>query len=143
MTAGTADRTHAPDKRAGILYPAMLIAAVAVIVFSVLGMATMVGWMPGTRSGGPAVGKAADTADTSGGRAISPRPTAIPSCDDCGTIEAIRADKIDKNMKSTVTYQVTVRMSDGTTRMVQEATLPDLVIGQRVRVSERGVLATR
>ena len=142
MTVGTADRTHAPDKRAGILFPAMLIAAVAVIVFSVLGMATMMGWkrMPGARSGGPAADQAADT---SGAGAISPRPTAIPSCDDCGTIESIRADKIDKNMKSMVTYQVTVRMSDGTTRMVQEAALPDLVIGQRVRVSERGVVATR
>jgi outer membrane lipoprotein SlyB len=140
MTAGTADRTHAPDKRAGILYPAMLIAAVAVIVFSVLGMATMMGWMPGARSGGAAAGKAADASEAG---AISPRPTAMPSCDECGTIESIRADKIEKNMKSTVTYQVTVRMSDGTTRMVQEAVLPDLVIGQRVRVSERGVIATR
>jgi len=140
MTAGTADRTHAPDKRAGILYPAMLIAAIAVIVFSVLGMAAMVGWMPGARSGGSAAGKAADA---SGAGAISPRPTAIPSCDDCGTVESIRADKIEKDMKSTVTYQVTVRMSDGTTRMVQEAALPDLVIGQRVRVSERGVVAAR
>src|SRR5688572_6495287 len=136
MTAGTADRSHVADKRAGILYPAMLIAAVAVIVFSVLGMATMMGWMPGARSGGAAASKAAETSDAG---AIGPRLTAVPSCDDCGTIESIRADKIEKDMKSTVTYQVTVRMSDGTTRMVQEAALPDVVIGQRVRVSERGV----
>jgi hypothetical protein len=40
-TAGTA------VKDAGILYPLMLIAAAAVIVFSIAGIATMMGWMPG------------------------------------------------------------------------------------------------
>ena len=32
-------------KHTGILYPLMLIAAIAVIVFSVAGIATMMGWI--------------------------------------------------------------------------------------------------
>jgi len=34
----------------GLLYPLMLMAAIAVIVFSVLGIATIAGWMPGVLS---------------------------------------------------------------------------------------------
>ena len=36
----------AVDNRPAILYPLMLIAAIAVIVFSALGTVTMLGWMP-------------------------------------------------------------------------------------------------
>jgi hypothetical protein len=47
MTPGPAG---AAVKDAGILYPLMLIAAAAVIVFSIAGIATMMGWMPGALS---------------------------------------------------------------------------------------------
>ena len=49
MTSGNAG---AMDKRSGILYPLMLIAAMAVIVLSISGIATMMGWMPGVLSRG-------------------------------------------------------------------------------------------
>lgn len=49
MTQGTAGTAV---KDAGILYPLMLIAATAVIVFSIAGIATMMGWMPSALSGG-------------------------------------------------------------------------------------------
>lgn len=140
MTAGTADRTHV-DKRAGILYPAMLIAAIGVIVFSVVGIASMMGWMPGVFSGGSAAATRAAGASSSG--AVRPQVTLAPPCDDCGTIESIRAHKIEQDMKSSVTYQITVRMSDGTTRAVYEPTPPVHAIGERVRVSERGIVAAR
>lgn len=139
MTAGTADRTHAPDKRAGILYPAMLIAAIGVIVFSVVGIASMMGWLPGVFSGGSAGNRGAG-ASSSG--AVRPQVTLAP-CEDCGMIESIRAHKIEQDKKSAVTYQITVRMSDGTTRAVYEPTPPAHAIGERVRVSERGVVAAR
>jgi hypothetical protein len=48
MTPGTAGTAV---KDAGILYPLMLIAATAVIVLSIAGIATMMGWMPGALSG--------------------------------------------------------------------------------------------
>jgi hypothetical protein len=47
MTPGPAGTAM---KDAGILYPLMLIAAAAVIVFSIAGIATMMGWMPGALS---------------------------------------------------------------------------------------------
>jgi hypothetical protein len=139
MTAGTADRTDA-DKRAGILYPAMLIAAIGVIVFSVVGIASMMGWMPGVFSGGSA---ATGSAGASSAGAVRPQVTLAPPCDDCGTIESIRAHRIEQDKKSAVTYQITVRMSDGTTRAVYEPTPPAHAIGERVRVSERGLVVAR
>ena len=56
MTPGTAGTAV---KDAGILYPLMLIAATAVIVFSIAGIATMMGWMPSALSGGADAARAA------------------------------------------------------------------------------------
>ena len=81
--ADTADRTHAPHKRAGLLFPLMLIAAVGVIVFSVVGIATMMGWMPGALSG----------RDAAAGRAPAVNPGVdryLETCDDCGVVESVR-----------------------------------------------------
>ena len=41
---------NAAGRKGGILYPTMLIAAIAVIIFSVLGIATMMGYMPSALS---------------------------------------------------------------------------------------------
>jgi hypothetical protein len=49
MTPGTAS---AAVKDTGILYMLMLVAAVGVIVFSIAGIATMMGWIPGALTGG-------------------------------------------------------------------------------------------
>jgi outer membrane lipoprotein SlyB len=168
-TVSTAGSMH--TKRPGILYPVMLIAAIAVIVFSIVGIATMMGWMPSALSGGSAADKAA----------------AAP-CVDCGVIESIRAlpvkgqgsgagavsgavvggilgnqvgrgrgravatvvgagagayagNEIEKNMKDSVTYQIQVRMSDGTIRTLHEPAQPAVTIGQKVRITERGIAA--
>src|SRR5690349_22671013 len=40
------------DRRPAILYPLMVIAAIAVIIFSVAGIATMMGWLPMVHSQG-------------------------------------------------------------------------------------------
>lgn len=42
--------TSPAENRDGILYPLMLIAAIAVIIFSVVGIATMIGMVPGSLS---------------------------------------------------------------------------------------------
>jgi outer membrane lipoprotein SlyB len=42
--------TSPTENRDGILYPLMLIAAIAVIIFSVVGIATMTGMLPGSLS---------------------------------------------------------------------------------------------
>jgi len=123
QTASTAGNVH--TKRSGILYPVMLIAAIAVIVFSVVGIATMMGWMPSALSG----------------RDAPERPAG--ACADCGIVESIRASasKTEAGLKGAVTYQIRVRMSDGATRTFHEPGQPALAIGQRVRVTERGLAA--
>lgn len=91
------------DRRPGILYPLMLIAAIAVIVFSVAGIATMMGWLPSVQSKvDPANGPAANPATSSATKAApstrfagSRPPRVITSaeaaCSDCGVVESIRA----------------------------------------------------
>lgn len=124
------------DKRSGLLYPMMLIAAIAVIVFSVAGIATMMGWMPGALSGsGPAAKPATDRPHAAAGAPAS------ASCSECGVIESVRAIEFEPNMKRPTSYQIRVRMNDGTFRTFVEQEQPALRAGQRVRVTERGVAA--
>ncbi|HSB49598.1 MAG TPA: hypothetical protein VLD15_08790 [Burkholderiales bacterium] len=68
MTPGTAGTAV---KDAGILYPLMLIAATAVIVFSIAGIATMMGWMPSALSGGADAARAQPAAAA---QPAAPRP---------------------------------------------------------------------
>ena len=122
-TAGTS------QKHVGLLYPLMLIAAIALIIFSILGIATMMGWMPGALPGGHSPDKAG----------LAPRADAAPACDDCGIVESIREAEAGANAKGAGTYQVRVRMGNGVTRTFYESRRPALAIGQRVRVTERGI----
>ena len=186
------------DKRQGILYPLMVIAAIAVIVFSVAGIATMMGWMPSVssktqpaadeRSGAaaPRSESAARTGDAV--HASRPRIASSAPCPDCGVVESIRTvetkgeggplgtiggavvggvlgnqvgrgsgrtaatvvgagagayagHEIERNMTKSVRYQVRVRMGDGSYRTFQESAPPALAVGQKVRVTERGLVA--
>jgi flagellar basal body-associated protein FliL len=127
----TITSTGTSHKQPGILYPLMLIAAIALIVFSIVGIATMMGWMPTALSGRDAPERAT---------AVIPRPAGA-YCADCGVIESIRANRLDTGVNGAVTYQIRVRMSDGATRTFNEAAQPALAIGQRVRVTERGIAA--
>lgn len=185
------DTRNAVEKRASILYPVMLIAAITVIVFSFAGIAAMMGWLPGAQSQirlpersevpnrQPAV---------EGPRAAAPAQAAA-CANDCGVVESIRAvevkgegsglgaiggavvggilgnqvghgngrsaatvvgagagayagHEIEKNTRNSVSYQVRVRMSDGTTRTFHERAQPALAVGQRVRVTGQNVIAT-
>jgi outer membrane lipoprotein SlyB len=190
-TVDSADSTM--QKRSGILYPVMVIAAIALIVFSVVGIATMMGWMPSAVSGidptaqpvevpvAPATAKAAPVRPRLGANTPA-------ACHDCGVIESIRAvevkgqgsgvgaiggavvggilgnqvgrgsgrtaatvvgagagayagHEIEKNVKKSVSYQVRVRMNDGTYRTFYENSPPAFAAGQKVRVTGQGILA--
>ena len=182
---------NAAQKRPGILYPVMLIAAIALIVFSVVGIATMMGWMPPALSvSEPAAKTAAPVRQTP--MAVTGRSriaTSSPaSCHDCGVIDSIRAvevkgegsgigavggavvggvlgnqvgrgrgrtaatvvgagagayagHEIEKNMNKSVSYEVRVRMNDGTYRTIHESAQPAFAIGQKVRVTEQGIIS--
>jgi hypothetical protein len=67
-----------PLESHGLLYPMMVIAAIAVIVFSIVGILTIMGWMPSAM---------ASTDATSG---YGNRARITFECAECGVIESIR-----------------------------------------------------
>jgi hypothetical protein len=80
-----------PLRGPGLLYPLLVIAAVAVIVFSIVGMATISGWMPRAIVGAtPAVSTDAAPAVDRDAPTDAPRAIATFDCAECGVIESIR-----------------------------------------------------
>ena len=70
-------------ERSGLLYPMMVIAAIAVIVFSIVGIASMAGWLPNSL-----IGRASAAVVNQ-----SDQETAMPAtfrCTECGVIESAR-----------------------------------------------------
>jgi hypothetical protein len=129
MTPGNAGTVV---KQPGILYSLMLIAAIAVIVFSVAGIATMMGWMPA------ALSSDADSARVQpapASKLVRPRVvTTATDCRECGVVESMRA------VGKSVNYEIRVRMNDGTHRTLYERARPALTVGQKVRVTDRAVI---
>jgi hypothetical protein len=84
-----------PAQPYGLLYPMMVIAAIAVIVFSILGIVSIAGWMPSALSAAHAGTQMAR--DDAGGDAVpaSARSSATFECAECGMIESIR--EIERN----------------------------------------------
>jgi len=83
-------------RHTGLLYPLMLIAAIAVIVFSVAGIATMMGWLPSVESKIEPAAKSTPASAAPASRVQAARPranasAAVAACADCGVIESIRA----------------------------------------------------
>jgi outer membrane lipoprotein SlyB len=184
-------------KQRNLLYPLMLIAAVTVIVFSIVGIATMLGWLPSARSmADPASrtdarsGMESAPARAVPGNVAAERAPAPAECTNCGVIESIRAveakgegsgvgavtggvvggilgnqvghgtgrtvmtvvgagagayagHEIEKNVKRSTQYQIGVRMSDGSLRTFYQQSQPVLGVGQKVRVTESGLVAGR
>jgi hypothetical protein len=64
-----------PLETRGLLYPLMVIAAIALIVFSLLGIATVTGWMP----------RALADSDTE-----TARSDVTFECVECGVLESMR-----------------------------------------------------
>jgi hypothetical protein len=81
-TTEAARNAHAMDDRT-ILFPLMLIAAIAVIAFSAMGIVTMLGWTPEPLSSSQPVSRAA-AAD------MVPKAVreAVAPCADCGPAAA-------------------------------------------------------
>lgn len=178
-----AESVRTGEHRPGILYPLMLIAAIAVIIFSIAGTATIMGWLPDARS------RAVEDREPAAPVTRAPARKALTAgCADCGIVESIRAvevkgegsglgavaggvvggvlgnqigrgngraaatvvgagagayagHEIEKNVNNTVSYQVRVRMNDGTYRTVNQRAQPAWAVGQKVRVNERGIIA--
>jgi len=150
MTPGTAG---AAVKDTGILYMLMLVAAVGVIVFSIAGIAAMMGWIPGALTGGakPA-GVRIEAPQQAASRGLAP----TSACRECGIVESLRVveapgassdsgafavHESGKRASRAVHFEIRVRMSDGASLTRYERTRPSLTVGQKVRVTEQGVIA--
>lgn len=95
-TTGTLQSGKSDDRRNGILYPTMLIAAIAVIVFSVVGIAAITGLIPGAQSNSERTAveppRMAPAQNTPAPRTVQPRAAAPgAACVECGVVESVRA----------------------------------------------------
>lgn len=87
---------HFPIDGRGLLYPMMWIAAIAVIAFSIVGIASMTGWMPQSLVSSSATALAAEADDSRPGRATGEAQPELQrtgpafQCAECGVIDSIR-----------------------------------------------------
>lgn len=78
-----------PRRGEDLLYPMMLIAAIAVIVFSVLGMASISGWMPNAMLGTSSSNVVETTSVSSSTEGLTNVAPAF-KCAECGVIDSVR-----------------------------------------------------
>ena len=168
------------------------IAGIAVTLFSAVGIAAIMGWIP-TSTGGPGDSVAAakqpaaqpaarsHTAPSRAPSQIASNATARARCAECGVIEAVReidtkgegsglgavggavvggvlghqvgggrgqdiatvvgavggavaGNEIEKRVKSSKSYEITVRFEDGSSRVISEASSTSWRTGDRVKV---------
>ncbi|HVF38827.1 MAG TPA: hypothetical protein VM939_02930 [Gemmatimonadaceae bacterium] len=99
-----------PRRGEDLLYPMMLIAAIAVIVFSFLGIASISGWMPNAMLGsGSAI--AAETSRSVAHAAAN--SGAAFQCAECGVIESVREIERSGLLESVVFPQPTTDRATG------------------------------
>lgn len=85
-------RDHAVSRH-GLLYPLMVIAALGVIVFSILGIAAISGWIPSPMMGnGPVSAAPSALIAQTKGTAPAADPAASPTfqCAECSVVESVR-----------------------------------------------------
>lgn len=168
------------DNRRNLLLPLMVVAALSVILFSLVGIATMTGHMPSALSKSEPL-QVTPVGERALQAAEAARPPAAAPCAECGVVESIRAaevkiqgsgvgavaggvtggvignqigggsgrviatvvgaaggayvgNEIERNVKKSTVYQVTVRMEDGSSRTVTESVPPAFGVGEKVRI---------
>ena len=72
-----------PVEGRGLLYPMMVIAAIAVIVFSIVGIASVIGWLPSGLASRATAASVTGEIDTA-------RSGVTFECAECGVIESLR-----------------------------------------------------
>lgn len=172
-------------------HPLMWVAGIAITLFSAVGVAAIMGWIP-TSTGSPSEKAAAAKQATAPAQRAAARTHAAPAqvavnapakalCANCGVIESIReleargegsgigavggavvggllgnqvgggsgkkiatvagavggavaGNEIEKRVNSSKSYEITVRLEDGSSRVIPEANPPSWRIGDRVKV---------
>lgn len=181
------------------LHPLAWVVGITVILFSIAGIAAIMGWIP-TSIGGNSdisanqpVNKATQPAAAKAKAKAPPVQVASSTpvsakCSQCGVIESVReisakgegsglgaaggavvggllghqvgggsgkqiatvvgavggavaGNEVEKRVKSTKSYEITVRLDDGSTRMIQEANPPSWRNGDHVRIVDGAIRA--
>ncbi len=173
--------------RPKLLYPSMVIAAVAVTLFSLLGIATLTGALPFAHSQtGTGYGIDEQASNQQDASDKVPAGHLAATCSNCGVVESVRAvevkgqgsgigavaggltgallgngigqgngrtaatvlgaaggayagNEIEKNTKKHTSYQIRVRMQDGSIRTLHQHQAPGVGSGDRVKI-ENGAL---
>lgn len=166
------------------MHPLAMAAGIAVILFSTVGVAAMMGWIPvswGSASDGDVIGKnPANKTATSSPARVTQNSAANTKCVECGVVESVRqveqrgegtglgaaggavvggllghqvggghgkelmtvvgavggavaGNQIEKQVKSTTAYEITVRFNDGSSR-VFASSAANWRSGDRVKV---------
>jgi len=170
------------------IHPLMLATGAAVILFSVAGIAAIMGWIP-TSLGHPGDTAALEKLSTNTASPPAPKAHTAPvhsvpakaKCAECGVIESVRqveqrgegsglgavggavvggllgnqvggghgkelmtavgavggavaGNQVEKQMKSTTSYEITVRFDDGSSRVISTANAPAWRPGDKVKV---------
>ncbi len=181
------------------LHPLAWIVGIAVILFSIAGVAAIMGWIPTSIGGAGDAGvdksvkKSTQPATAKAKAKAPPAPVANSApvsakCSQCGVIESVReiaasgegsglgavggavvggllgnqvgggsgkkiatvvgavggavaGNEVEKRVKSTKSYEITVRLDDGSTRMIQEVNPPSWRNGDHVRIVDGAIRA--
>lgn len=162
---------HMEKQAPRLLYPTLVIAAIAVIIFSLVGIAGITGHLPGASAGLPPAGTVAEK-----------------TCVECGVIESIRpievrgsgsgvgalvgglggalvgntlgrgdgrtamtiigggagayaGNEIEKNSNRHTVWQTRVRMDNGAARTLTTQRQPDFSVGSKVKVVDGQLVA--
>lgn len=164
------------------------IVAIAVVLFSVTGMAALMGWLPPSMGFSSQSGASFTPALTRASTPSGQRERAQPICANCGVIESTRevamagdpsglgaaggavvggllgnqigdgkgkqiatvlgavggvmaGNEVEKRMKSSKSYEVAMKMADGSHRVIMEPVAGNWGVGDRVKVIDGKIIA--
>lgn len=117
-------------------YPVVLASGIAILMFSLVGLAAISGVMPADISRhNPHATPLLETA-------ASAAAAKKAGCRNCGFVLVVRAVEVSGEGEKRKAYRVSVRMDDGSERTLSFAAQPPVTVGSRVRVNgnalERG-----
>ena len=137
--------------------PSIIIAAVSVIILSIIGIAAITGQMPAVKS---ETSEPATRGEESGiklnitpiimeKRASAQQMEQANPCVNCGVVDSIITNDVkggsgkagivagretEKNVNKPAAYQVKVRMDDGTYRVISQQDHPVFHVGEKVKI---------
>lgn len=186
-------------------HPIVIISAIAVAIFALVGTAAIMGWLPKahTEEGSAAPAKLVSESSADKTKAAEEKHTdkakhaksnsentsrsTAPACDNCGVVHSVNliekagegtglgavaggvaggllgnqigkgtgntvatvagmaggayaGHQVEKSMKKTHSYKITVRMNDGTDKVFHQNTDPGLAIGEKVKIENGGIV---